>query len=111
MQLRDVARLSRSEKRVTAVVVSRSDTTYWGMLPDWRTAFVAPAMTEVAAIDGLPGAPPAHGTYGFSSYVLRAKPLSLVEATRRATQLGFDRLVVFDGGRPGGRSIQIAERR
>lgn len=109
MQLRNVANTSASEKRKTAVYIPRSNMTYWGMLPGFDVAFVAPAMTEVAAMDGLPQEPPAGLMYGFATYDWPRRTLSAAEASAQAARLGFDRLVVFDGQQLEGRAVGVSE--
>jgi len=111
LQLRSAAGTRRGQSGRTAVFVPREYSTYWSMQNNpssssWRAAFLVPALTEMAAVDGLPESPPTGLTYGFSTYVWDPRVSSVAEASKRAASMGFDRLIVFDGAKAGGTVVE-----
>jgi hypothetical protein len=102
------------EKRVTLLYIPRTNRAYWDLLrpghPRWITPFVAPALSGLALLDGLPDPediPDDHG-YGYGVYNQfkdARHPLdqSSEALGRNAEAMGFKRILVLDrdaGGAP-----------
>lgn len=107
--LRKLQGLPLGERRVSALFIPKRNREFWELLPaDSVTPLLAPALTELAMIAGLPDAD--FHAYGYASYKLARVPeriWSPEEAKgfilQRAAELGFQRVIVVDrdaAGRP-----------
>jgi hypothetical protein len=106
-------RLPKEEKRFTLLHIPKTDLAFWYLLtgpPDRRefsyiTPFVAPALSGLALVEGLPNAeviPPNPG-YGYEAYTpsreaRRSSAPDQVKADlcRKAEGMGFRRILVLD---------------
>jgi len=112
--------LPTAEKRVTLLYIPKTNRVYWDLFgadprdrgrPPWATPFVAPALSGLALLDGLPDPQdlPPGGEYGYGVYA-RAKETGRPsdqhkeELGRRAAEMGFRRILVLDAG-PGGEPL------
>jgi hypothetical protein len=112
--------LPADEKRVTLLHIPRSNRAYWELLgpisasldtgseAPWVTPLVAPALSGLAMLEGLPAPSniPPGGIYGYGSYLPtdgNARPAggSREALLRRATEMGFQRVLVLDLGADG----------
>lgn len=113
--LRQLRELSVEEKRRTALFIPKANRTFWESLPSPYSKAIpllAPAVTEIAMIDGLPDPDPniQYDGYGYGTYTLPRAPSALRTAPQaksvvldRAGELGFERVLVLDcdtAGRP-----------
>ena len=104
-----------AEKRVSAIYIPKINRAYWG---DFRqggssgaaTPFLAPALTGMAMVNGLPeydDIPEVRRLgYGYASYILPTTPgpimpENLSATAQRARELGFHTLIVMEGGPNG----------
>jgi hypothetical protein len=112
--LADLYRLPKEEKRVTLLYIPKSNRAYWdlidtrkGSMP-WAICFVAPALSGLALLDGLPDPqdlPPSR-SYGFAVYDQSAGTRRPSDQARdalcqKAERMGFKRILVLDED-PGG---------
>jgi hypothetical protein len=106
-RLAGLYQLPIEEKRITLVYIPRTNRAFWDLLgpPDglWLTPFVAPALSGLALIDGLPDAAdlPEDAGYGYLSYNWRnndGRPLDRSRGAliRHAEGMGFKRILVLD---------------
>jgi hypothetical protein len=112
--------LPKEEKRVTLLYIPKSNRAYWDLLdisgPDlvgrpqfaWAIPFVAPALSGLALLDGLPNPEdiPIDGGYGYGFYPRVKEPRRPSDQTRdafcrKASGMGFRRILVLDGGPDG----------
>jgi hypothetical protein len=112
--------LPAGEKRVTLLHIPKSNRAYWDLLapvgggtvvapePPWATPFVAPALSGLAMLGGLPAPAdiPQGGIYGYASYALQVgRPGSTAASPEallgRAAEMGFRRVLVLDIGADG----------
>ena len=101
--LYDLSKKPFSYKRETALYIPKTLDTYWSMSPDTHASpFIAPAITAMAMIEGLPFDKPSFYThkleYGYHDYHLAKKRADLLQMTpeqicSRAEQEGFKRVV------------------
>jgi hypothetical protein len=114
--LRALGQLSRADRRVTLLHIPTTNRSYWELFPpgEPRRAgpFVAPALSGLALLDGLPDPEPKLELeeYGYDTYELPKSPRPRVPVEqnkdrlcRRAEQLGFSHVIVLDAdgdGRP-----------
>jgi hypothetical protein len=112
VMLADLYRLPAEEKRVTLLYIPKTNRTYWDLLRDknlpWVTSFVAPALSGLALLDGLPDAKylPRTGSYGFGVYDQPEETCPPSGQARdalcqKAERMGFQRILVLDED-PGG---------
>jgi hypothetical protein len=98
-----VAQMPLSVKRESALFIPQSDDRYWTILKRpgacGFSGFVAPALTGISMIDGMPRADcKLSPYYGLSLYRRRTGPQTAAEITlenlcTRATRLGFKRVI------------------
>ena len=102
--LQDLSKLPLSQKEETLLYIPRSNRLFWDLPASVCLArpFVAPAVTGIAMIDGLPGPDCAAGggRYGYEVYKGSGKPESRGDETeanlcRRARGQGFSRIIFF----------------
>jgi hypothetical protein len=119
--LQKLGEMPTARKRESVVYIPKSNRAYWeslrqGPLGEGSVAFVAPAFTGIAMIDGLPEYEDLNETrrldYGFWSYNLPTHPVppSSIETARvsnRARALGFRQMLVIDGQPPSSCSVQV----
>jgi hypothetical protein len=107
-------RLPREEKRFTLLHIPKTNRTYWDLLgdtnPPWVTPFVAPALSGLAHLEGLPDAEDSshEGGYGYREYQSSRdaqRPAAPEQAKddlcRKADGMGFRRILVLDVNRDG----------
>jgi hypothetical protein len=101
--LRQVAALPRLEKQTSVLFIPKSVTTYWDLeTARAASAFVAPAITGVAMIGGLPDnmRPAEWDSYGFTFYYPPSAEsiggLDGHELVARANAMGFTQVLVID---------------
>jgi hypothetical protein len=112
-------RLPREEKRVTLLHIPKTNRTYWDLLddtnPPWVTPFVAPALSGLAHLEGLPDAEYSthaggyhEGGYGYREYQpwkdthrQTAPEQAKADLCRKAEGMGFRRVLVLDVNRDG----------
>jgi hypothetical protein len=118
--LRSLGQWPSEEKRKTALYIPKSNRAYWDLLkyrgslgPNHpltalRAALLAPAVTGMAMIDGLPEYAPGLKGYSIEVYTLREPPdkqpdleAYREELCRRARAWGLSRVVVLDADRDG----------
>jgi hypothetical protein len=97
-RLRAIATLPIAERRKSAIFVPRDYAAYWKMLPPMLVPFVAPAITGLVHIDGLPDGDNRHAHYGYDAYLPRQTnaPSTVANALQRAHDMGYQFLYVFD---------------
>jgi len=103
--LRQVSGLPAAEKRRSLLYIPRSHTSFWSLMSPTTIPFVAPMLTGVAMVDGLPGEGRPTSGYGFATYEDRpgAEPAHhepfgrRTRAIARARALGFSSLIEIDG--------------
>lgn len=102
--LQPLSKLPLHEKRESLLYIPRSNRLFWDMPASVCMAlpFVAPSVTEIAMIDGLPGpdCPAGGGRYGYEVYKMRKKPetsgaASETSICRQSLKEGFPRIIVF----------------
>ncbi|MDO8502324.1 MAG: hypothetical protein Q7S20_10820 [Gemmatimonadaceae bacterium] len=106
--LREIRALPLAERRRAALFIPQSNRLYWGMFDaDDRCDFVslvAPAVSSVAMIDGMPAAGCKMTTqYNMTVYTSRSRPQLPSDTTRvavcaRARAKGFDEVIVLNAG-------------
>jgi hypothetical protein len=100
-------RLPREEKRLSLLYIPRSNRAFWDLLdqskPRWLAPLVAPALSGIAMIDGLPDPQdiPTNGLNGYSAYEHAQATRLPSDRTktalcRRAEQMGFYRIMALD---------------
>jgi hypothetical protein len=114
--LRRLGELPRAEKRVSLLYIPKRNRSYWELMTPgpWRgrkgNPLVAPALTGIAMIDGLPDPEPgtAFQRYGYDTYSLpkTAAPRQPPEEARaalsdRARSVGFSRIIMLDADEHG----------
>lgn len=100
--LQDLGNLPLSEKKKTLLFIPQSNRLYWDL--DEKCSinpFIAPALTGMAMIDGLPAADCKTRYYGYESYQLRKEPQSSLDKTKetlcqKAIAKGFSQVIVID---------------
>jgi hypothetical protein len=114
-KLTEIARTSPAVRRQTAVFIPQDDSSYWTMLSRRGAcsfqSLVAPALAEVAMIDGMPayGCPPSR-YYGMGSFPPRTRPQSSSDTTdaalcNRARSWGFRQVLVLHFEQPATRTV------
>jgi len=101
--LYDIEKNSNSYKRETAIYIPKTLDTYWNLSCDSHMPpFVAPGISNMAMIEGLPMRDSSCYThfldYGYYTYILRGKTAEHLDMTReeicaRAKQEGFLRVI------------------
>ena len=101
--LYDLSKKPFSYKRETALYIPKTLDTYWSMSPDTHASpFIAPAITAMAMIEGLPFDRPSFYThkleYGYYDYHLANKRADVLRMTpeqicSKANEEGFKRIV------------------
>jgi hypothetical protein len=103
-----------SQKRSSILFIPKSNRQFWDLLhgPFWplEGPLIAPALSGIAMIDGLPIPPPGNSVYyGYDRYpqsepVRQQPPLDqyLPVLRRRCSSMGFKQLIVIDSS-PDGR--------
>jgi hypothetical protein len=111
-------RLPKEEKRFTLLHIPKANLAFWYLLtgpPDRRefsyvTPFVAPALSGLALLDGLPNAEdiPPNAGYGYEVYTPSkearrslAPDQAKDDLCRKAEGMGFRRILVLDVNRDG----------
>jgi hypothetical protein len=102
--LQDARRLAPDVRRKTAVLIPRSNALYWNILPECRFApFVAPALSGLAMVDGLPTRDCKSAVYyGYDCYELPAREAvdgfspDKRDVCGRAANKGFENVLLFD---------------
>jgi len=102
--LEKLARLPSDEKRQTLLFIPKSNRLYWDLPATMCKAipFIAPAITGIAMIDGLPGDECADiGRYGYAIYLSPggARPQAIdrsADLCALVRQKGFCRVIIFD---------------
>jgi hypothetical protein len=97
-------KLSPMEKKQTALFIPKSNTLYWNLVGDcYATPFVAPALSGLAQIQGLPlptcKDPHDFGYWAYDSELQNEKPLAANDSTgicERARTLHFSRVEILD---------------
>jgi hypothetical protein len=106
-------RLPEGEKRVTLLHIPKTNRAYWDLLdisnPPWVTPFVAPALSGLALLDGLPEPEdwPEGGLYGYRDYnrsneTMRSPGRDKSVLCAKAQMMGFKRVLVLDVDSGGG---------
>ena len=109
--LKALSSLSRSERRVTALYIPKSNLMYWRQLRQQDlpvTPFIAPVFSQIAMIDGEPDQIPDYFRtgWGFDSYAIPRDPERNIptaeNAASRAASMGFHQLIVIgsDSSKP-----------
>jgi hypothetical protein len=108
--LRRIAALPSSDRERTLLFIPQSYAAYWSMLTDDGrcvfTPLVAPAVSSIALLDGMPAAGcEMTDQYNMSVYTPRSAPQSVAETTdeaicARAKAKGFSRVIHLGGDSP-----------
>lgn len=72
--LQTLSNLSPAEKRSTALFIPQSNTAYWEMTACSGSSFIAPAITGLALVDGMPPLGCKASLLGYQYYAAREKP-------------------------------------
>jgi hypothetical protein len=115
--LEELGKLRPSEKKKTLLFIPQDNASYWRLIkPDLimaldypgckATPFIAPAMTGIAMLDGMPAAGCDTTVYGFDSYERRTAPQTLssgaaLDICTRARSKGFAKVLVVDSDSTG----------
>ena len=91
----------RSERANTLLYIPRTVTGFWDRPQTlcWARPFIAPALSGIALIDGLPTAPCKQTLFGYPTYSEanrseKRPDLTSIEICSRADQLGFQHIVI-----------------
>jgi hypothetical protein len=115
-------RLPPEEKKQTALYIPKTNRAYWDLFDPrkevWRgqaamkSPFVAPALSGLAMIHGLPEARPSHPGWAYEVYDLHNLPradLSQKEVCRKASSMGFAKVIILEAKGSGDvRQITLA---
>jgi hypothetical protein len=102
--LRQLAQLTGDDKRATALFIPRTNAAYWGRHRPCTVPFLAPAVTGIAMLDGIPADQCATAGYGYAVYFQADEPRPVetlsVRLCRKARRMGASRvaLLAVDGG-------------
>jgi hypothetical protein len=110
----DLYRLPKEEKRNTLLHIPKTNLAFWSLLderePSFIAPFLAPALSGLALLDGLPNPEdiPIDGGYGYVVYsssreASRSSNADQARADlcRKAEGMGFKRILVLDINRDG----------
>jgi hypothetical protein len=105
-QLHQFERMPPERKRQTALFLPYTLGAYWGRVTTVSKATLAPCLTGLAMINGLPENPEVILGYGQTSYdYTKTRHLNpekdSAEILRRAVSLGFSRVLVIEAGPDG----------
>jgi hypothetical protein len=120
--LHTLAEMPRAKKRATVLYIPKSNRAYWGDLrqafpSEGAVAFIAPALTGMAMIQGEPEFEDLSATrrldYGFWSYPMPtgngpAATIDLAEVSTRARALGSRQLIVMEDRHSGSCEVRMA---
>ena len=101
--LKELRNLPLSEKQQTVLFIPQSNATYWNAFHYCKYApFIAPAIAEIAMIDGLPEANCLVEDYGYQVYHLRTTAQTPQDTTpailcKKAIAKGFSKLIIIEG--------------
>lgn len=87
----------RDDKRDAALWLPRAHARYWGLATEQATPLIAPALTGLPLLDGLPDRDYRAAFYGYAAYPAPSgrHPADVQEAAAWARQRGYARLVVL----------------
>lgn len=107
--LQQVADLPWSEQRRSLLYIPPDNQAYWTLGPRRIVPFIAPALTGVAMVQGIPDFPEItelvqRNWCGFASY--RVNDSLSTDPCRRTAQLGFSQLIVIESPETGGVTVR-----
>ena len=102
--LRELGDLPVAEKSDALLYIAKSNSAYWEWLPKCNASpFIAPAITGIAMVDGLPAADCEARRWGYKTYDIPVAPAAYQPITveisticNKVRSLGFKRLAVLD---------------
>ncbi|MEA5616578.1 hypothetical protein VB711_01810 [Cronbergia sp. UHCC 0137] len=98
--LEELGKMPVGDKRQTALYIPQSNKLYWNWLKNCKSvSFIAPAVSGMVMIDGLPAAYCNADFYGYESYTLRTTkqlPQSKQEICNNAKTKGFSHVIIID---------------
>jgi len=103
--LKSLDQKTLTEKRKSVLYIPRSNHLFWKMQPCGRVAFVAPALSGIAMIRGLPDPQCAvnrhsygYGTYDWVNSRMMSGDANLEDIYLEAQSMGFDKVIVIEDG-------------